>query len=104
MRPDHVPLRCDLATLKRDFLGDVAGARELLDKVCLRPSNVYLRVLVYLVIYDSGKVSFENLLPSRHPSQNENPLSRPTLGDVDGARELLEKVVTRPTPSYSTLS
>ena len=40
-----------------------------------RPSN--LRVSLYLVIYDSGKVSLEHLLISRHPSQS--PLSQPTL-------------------------
>ena len=30
---------------------------------------VYLRILVYLVIYDSGKVSLEHLLLSWYPSQ-----------------------------------
>ena len=31
----------------------------------------YLRILVYLVIYDSGKVSLEHFLLSRYPSQSE---------------------------------
>ena len=31
--------------------------------------NVNLRILVYLVIYDSGWVSLEHLLVSRHPSR-----------------------------------
>jgi hypothetical protein len=34
--------------------GHVDGARELLDKVWLCPSNVHLRILVNLVICDSG--------------------------------------------------
>ena len=45
-----------------------------------------LRILVYLVIYDSGQVSLEHLLLSRHPPahapvdvMNENPFSQPTL-------------------------
>ena len=39
-----------------------------------------LRVLVYLVIHDSGQVSNEHLLLSRHPSgMNENPSSQLTL-------------------------
>ena len=41
------------------------------------------RRLVYLVIHDSGQVSFEHLLLSWYPSQigptGENPLSRSTL-------------------------
>ena len=65
-----------------------------------------LRGLVYLVIYDSGKVSLEHLLLSRHPSQEdvmkENPLSQPTLSlspETIGAflepfvKKLLEKLV-----------
>jgi len=41
-----------------------------------------LRILVYLVIYDSGWVSLDHLLLSWYPSQsvmNENPLSQPAL-------------------------
>ena len=33
-------------------------------------SDFNLRILVYLVIYDSGWVSLENLLLSRHPCQS----------------------------------
>jgi len=36
------------------------------------PTEYFLRILVYLVIYDSGKVSLEHLLLSRHPSQIVN--------------------------------
>ena len=39
--------------------------------------RVCLRILVCLVIYDSGYMSFEHLLLLRHPSQN--PSSQPTL-------------------------
>ena len=36
--------------------------------------NANIRILVHLVIYDSGQVSLEHLLLSRHPSQKP-PLS-----------------------------
>ena len=35
----------------------------------------FLRILVYLVLNDSGQVSLEHLLLSRHPSQPTNPAS-----------------------------
>ena len=45
-----------------------------------RPSS---EVLVYVVIYESGKVSLEHVLLSWYPLtadvMNENPLSQPTL-------------------------
>ena len=39
------------------------------------PGLVSLCTLVYLVVYDTGKVSVEHLLLSRHPSQSPLPLS-----------------------------
>ena len=42
---------------------------------------VYLRILAYLVIYDSGQVSLEHLLLSRHPSQR-GPASVINLAQV----------------------
>ena len=41
----------------------------------LEGSDLNLRVLVYLVIFDSGQVSFEHLLLSWHPSQRTLRLS-----------------------------
>ena len=40
----------------------------------------YLRVLVYLVIFESGKVSLEHVLLSRKPSQ-KNTLSPTSYGE-----------------------
>ena len=44
------------------------------DSVASSPRAVrspgYLRILVYLVMYDSGQVSLEHLLLSRHPYQS----------------------------------
>jgi len=37
--------------------------------------QINLRILVRLVIYDSGQVSLEHLLISRHPSQNPESIN-----------------------------
>ena len=71
----------DLSTAHHYIPVDVDGMRSLLDSSNddLRSS---LRILVYLVIYDSGKVSLEHLLLSWYPPRevmNENPVSLPTL-------------------------
>ena len=44
--------------------------QNLATKVITHFQPDVLRILVYLEIYDSGKVSLEHLLLSRHPSQN----------------------------------
>ena len=55
-----------LRTLDDGWWGQaVAGSAE--------KARDYLRILVYLVIYDSGQVSLEHLLLSWYPSLNPTP-------------------------------
>ena len=42
----------------------------------------HLRILVYLVIYDSGQVSPEYHLLSRHPSQSLSPFSHKSVNST----------------------
>ena len=45
---------------------------------CLSLQSLYLRILAYLVIYDSGQMSLEHLLLSRYPSKFESIISLDT--------------------------